>query len=224
MLSQFRWQGVLALLMSLLIVGCDAAIAPQQGIPDDVGPRLSSDETMDATWEPITLTTAQGELTLNYPSNWQVQRTNQRQVVFANGDQLIGRYAQGNLTEPLFAEDEVIIDVIFVERERILAGNDDVNLDADATALEILEEVFQTLPPLRSAGITPREIQIDGLLGAEETFELKYWEYSVLVMQVADDYFVNVIVANGEGAYDEWDNIAERLIESFEFSSTASEE
>lgn len=224
MKSQSIWQGVVMLLLSVTLIGCNADVSPQQGIPEDVGPRLNYDDTMDAEWEPMTLTTAQGELSLEYPSNWQVQRTSQRQIVFANGDQLIGRYAQGNLTEPLFAEDEVIIDVLFVERERILAGNDDANLDDDATALDILETIFEALPPLRNAGITPREIQINGILGAEETFDLRFWEYSVLVMQVDDDYFANVIVANASGEYDDtWDNVAERFVESFTFTSTATD-
>jgi hypothetical protein len=205
---------VFSLLMAVLSA-CGIA-APRQEMPEDPGPRVSAMDSDDAGYESVTLTHRDAALTVDYPANWQFQRLAAPHFIVANGENIIGRYAQGTLESAILTDDEVVIDVRLVPRETILASNDDLPRNADA--VELLEAVFQSLAPIRNEGISPIEMSFDEFEAATQTFNLGVLEYTVILVELGDNYFATVYISNGPEEYiHNWDEIAEEMVESFEF-------
>lgn len=209
-------RAVLMIAVLLLVAACGIG-APQQNLPENPGPRVSVLDSDDDGFEQVTLTKDDATLTVDYPANWEFRRVSATSFMMANGENIIGRYAQGTLESAIFADDEVIVDVRLVPRENILASDDTLSRSADA--LELLEAVFESLAPIRNEGIEPIETSFDDYEAATQTFNLDVIEYSVILVQLSDNFFSTVYILNAPEQYrDNWDEITEVVIESFEFS------
>lgn len=206
----------LLLLGIVLFVAACGLGAPQQNLPENPGPRVSVLDSDDDGFETVTLTKDEAALSVDYPASWEFRRVSASGFMMANGENIIGRYAQGTLESAIFADDEVIVDVRLVPRENILAADDTLSRRADA--LELLDAVFQSLAPIRNEGIEPIETSFGDYEAATQTFNLDVIEYSVILVQLNDQFFSTIYVLNAPEQYlDNWDEIAEMVIESFEF-------
>jgi hypothetical protein len=212
---RFVQRCTLILAVLLLVTACGIG-APQQSLPENPGPRVSVLDSDDDGFEQVTLTKDGASLTVDYPANWEFRRVSASGFMMANGENIIGRYAQGTLESAIFADDEVIVDVRLVPRQNILAIDDTLSQSADA--LELLDAVFQSLAPIRNEGIQPIETSFGEYEAATQTFNLDVIEYSVVLVQLSDNFFSTVYILNAPEQYpDNWDEIAEMVIESFVF-------